>query len=249
MPNPQLSVVMPVLPDCAQHMAEAVESVMALDGLGVSWELLIQEDSVRAELDHKIPKHPSVRYGFNGMHAGAAATKTIGLSRASGLVVTTLAADDILIAPGTVEAVSLLLGDESLGWVVTPATDLFEDDGSTVLVPVPFAGRLEKMELPEAWDFRSAPPVHPASTIFKTRLLRSIGGWMALPGSEDTAALMTAAAVAPGWCTTESSFYLRKWRHGSRQRTPWFKGSAKWRFEVIRQRVDSLQPVGLSVLP
>lgn len=54
-------------------------------------------------------------------------------------------------------------------------------------------------------------PMHPASLCVRSDLLRALGGWMALPGSEDTGLLLALNAVAEGWHLGETGLLYRKW--------------------------------------
>ncbi len=42
-------------------------------------------------------------------------------------------------------------------------------------------------------------------------LLLALGGWMALPASEDTGLLLALSAVSCGWFTPETGLLYRKW--------------------------------------
>ena len=54
-------------------------------------------------------------------------------------------------------------------------------------------------------------PVHPATLCIRRDLLLALGGWMALPASEDTGLLLAANAVIDGYHLAEPSLQYRKW--------------------------------------
>lgn len=60
-----------------------------------------------------------------------------------------------------------------------------------------------------AHDYRAQ--VHPATLIMRKDLLLALGGWMALPASEDTGLLLAMNAVSTGWFTAETGLLYRKW--------------------------------------
>jgi hypothetical protein len=76
----------------------------------------------------------------------------------------------------------------------------------------PPGGRISRGGVLAFWkanDFRA--PVHPATLCIRRNLLLALGGWMALPASEDTGLLMAASTVAEGWFTAEPGLLYRKW--------------------------------------
>lgn len=53
--------------------------------------------------------------------------------------------------------------------------------------------------------------VHPATLLVRRDLLLALGGWMALPASEDTGLLLALNAVSRGWFSAEVGLLYRKW--------------------------------------
>ncbi|MET7792164.1 glycosyltransferase family 2 protein, partial [Streptomyces sp900116325] len=86
-------------------------------------------------------------------------------------------------------------------------------DGSTVgFEGDPPEGVIERGSVLKHWrehDYRAQ--VHPATLIMRTDLLLALGGWMALPASEDTGLLLALNAVSEGWFTAETGLLYRKW--------------------------------------
>jgi hypothetical protein len=58
-------------------------------------------------------------------------------------------------------------------------------------------------------DFRAQ--VHPATLFVRRDLLLALGGWMALPASEDTGLLLALNAACRGWFSPEVGLFYRKW--------------------------------------
>lgn len=53
--------------------------------------------------------------------------------------------------------------------------------------------------------------VHPATLCVRSWLLLALGGWMALPASEDTGLLLALDAVSDGWFNAEVGLLYRQW--------------------------------------
>lgn len=53
--------------------------------------------------------------------------------------------------------------------------------------------------------------VHPATLFVRRDLLLALGGWMALPASEDTGLLLALNSVSRGWFSQEVGLLYRKW--------------------------------------
>jgi hypothetical protein len=54
-------------------------------------------------------------------------------------------------------------------------------------------------------------PVHPATLCIRRDLLLALGGWMALPASEDTGLLIAANSISDGYHLAEPSLQHRRW--------------------------------------
>lgn len=53
--------------------------------------------------------------------------------------------------------------------------------------------------------------VHPATLCMRRPLLLMLGGWMALPASEDTGLLLALNAVSTGYFIPDAGLLYRKW--------------------------------------
>lgn len=53
--------------------------------------------------------------------------------------------------------------------------------------------------------------VHPATLFMRRDLVLALGGWMALPASEDTGLLLALSATSRGWFSSEVGLHYRKW--------------------------------------
>jgi hypothetical protein len=78
-------------------------------------------------------------------------------------------------------------------------------DGTTVgFDSDPPAGRLERGTIVGHWRTHNYRlPVHPTTVCIRRSLVMALGGWMAVPGSEDTGMLVAAGAVSVGHFLSE----------------------------------------------
>ncbi|WP_045876223.1 glycosyltransferase [Pseudofrankia sp. DC12] len=143
-----------------------------------------------------------VRIAAHGTIEGPAVARNIALGECTAPLVQNLDADDEL-EPGALAALSgALAAHPTAGYAVGHARDL-HPDGSlhTASLAVP-AGPLARGALAVAWAAalpdRALPPVHPAGVMWRRTLLLAVGGWAALRGVEDTAALIAGSALATG---------------------------------------------------
>jgi len=86
-------------------------------------------------------------------------------------------------------------------------------DGSTVASQHdPEPGRLEPGVVADYWRSHGYRlPVHGVTLCMRRSLLVALGGWMGVPGSDDTGLLIAASAVSPGYFHGEVGLYYRKW--------------------------------------
>lgn len=181
---------------------------------GWEWQWLVQEDGRTDDVRRRVPADPRVtfRQGRPGRPGGPGVARTLALARAEGAYVRILDADDRLTAGALARDLAVLEADATIGWVTSRVLDLLPD-GSTAGFPGdPDAGPIERNSLLSAWragGFRA--PVHPATLCVRRDLLLALGGWMALPASEDTGLLLALNAVSRGWFTEEAGLLYRKW--------------------------------------
>ncbi|MFF9814293.1 glycosyltransferase family 2 protein [Streptomyces sp. NPDC014006] len=195
----------PFLPDahaslCAQVLPD-----------GWTWHWVIQQDGESDAVRPYVPDDPRITFR-QGRRGGPGVARTLALAHADGEYVKVFDADDRL-APGTLARdLAALEADPGLGWATSRALDLLPD-GTTVGFPGdPDEGPLERGAVLGFWaanDYRAQ--VHPATLFVRRDLLLALGGWMALPASEDTGLLLALDAVSPGWFTREVGLYYRKW--------------------------------------
>jgi glycosyltransferase involved in cell wall biosynthesis len=193
----------PYLPDaCASVLDQALPT-------GWTWEWLVQHDGGGPD-ELRLPADERIRPGGN-RRGGPAIARNMALARATGSLVKVLDADDRL-TPGALARDITVLDDATLGWTTSRALDLLPDGTTAGFGGNPDGGRLERGSVLRYWethDHRAS--VHPATLCVRRDLLERLGGWMALPASEDTGLLLALDAVAPGYFCPEVGLLYRKW--------------------------------------
>ncbi|RJL31039.1 glycosyltransferase family 2 protein [Bailinhaonella thermotolerans] len=177
---------------------------------GWSWEWVVQEDGETGVLSSLLPADPRVSPG-QGRRGGPGVARTLALSRANGRLVKVLDADDQL-TPGALARDIDALADPRIGWATSRVLDLLPDGSTVGFEGDPPEGPIARGAVLERWlahDHRA--PVHPASLCVRRDLLLALGGWMALPASEDTGLLIAASAVSTGYFSAEPGLLYRKW--------------------------------------
>lgn len=173
---------------------------------------MIQEDGTTDLVRPHVPEDARVTFR-QGRPGGPGVARTFALAHADGTYVKVLDADDQLAAGVLARDLAALEADPTIGWATSRALDLMPD-GSTVGFPGdPEEGPIERGAVLDYWkanDFRAQ--VHPATLFVRQELLLALGGWMALPASEDTGLLLALNAVGRGWFSRETGLLYRKWK-------------------------------------
>lgn len=195
---PDLSIVTACLPEVADHLEAAAQSVTDArrEGLSLEWVLVLDGPGAIAvpdgvDLSLRLPAR-----------SGVSAARNYGLSVANGEWITALDADDILVADG---ARAALAAAPEVGWVAPNRTLLSGERTphwhSAAEWPI---GTLS-----EAWV---APfPFHPNSIVARRDLVLSCGGWPGLPANEDLGLALMLGELAPGVSVREVITRYRTW--------------------------------------
>ncbi|OKK02687.1 glycosyltransferase [Streptomyces sp. CB03234] len=178
---------------------------------GWEWHWVIQEDGKTDRVAPHVPDDERVTFR-QGRPGGPGVARMMALAHADGDHIKVLDADDQL-APGVLgRDLAALEADASIGWATSRVLDLLPD-GSTAGFPGdPEPGAIERGEVLAYWkanNFRAQ--VHPATLLVRRDLLLAVGGWMALPASEDTGLLLALNATSRGWFSPEVGLLYRKW--------------------------------------
>lgn len=209
-----VSVITPVHAAGAQYLNAAFQSLLAQDlPEGWCWEWIIQEDGDDggSAVTDLLPDDERISYA-RGRRGGPGIARTMALSRARGELVKVLDADDEL-PPGTLwRDVQVLAKNGLIDWTTSRVLDLLPDGSTAGFDFDPPEGRIEIGTVLSHWvrhDHRAQ--VHPATLCIRRSVLLMLGGWMALPASEDTGLLLALNAVSTGWFIATPGLRYRKW--------------------------------------
>lgn len=207
-----ISVITPVYGASVNTLPDACESLRSQElPYGWTWEWLVQEDGETGDVARRLPDDPHISAG-RGRHGGPGVARTLALARSRGSLIKVLDADDQLTDGALERDITVLTTHQDVSWTTSRAADLAVD-GSTVSYPNdPAEGRLIGAEVLDHWlahDYQL--PVHPATLCVRRALVIALGGWMALPASEDTGLLLAASSVGTGYFIAETGLLYRKW--------------------------------------
>lgn len=241
-----ISVITAAHPPTIPYLRDAYESLhrQALPA-GWDWQWVVQEDGQSGQVAAALPEDPRISAG-SGRAGGPGVARTMALARATGSLVKVLDADDQLL-PGTLARdISVFTDHPDVGWTTSKALDLLPN-GSTVAWDQddPPAGHLDSREVFQYWldhDYRAQ--VLPSTICIRRELLLSVGGWMALPASEDTGMLLAASVLSPGYFIADDGLLYRKWPGQSTAQAAHVDASERDdRMAIIEARVRALQRV------
>ncbi|MGL5823821.1 MAG: hypothetical protein ACRCYU_03120 [Nocardioides sp.] len=208
----RISVVTPLHAPSVRYLLDAYESLRAQEMPDDwEWEWAIQCDG-HQDVPELIRGDPRCSTAVN-RPSGPGPTRNMALARTAGSLIRNLDADDQLTAGALARDITAYLQHPDIGWTTATAFDL-HDDGSVTrwansdptpgLVPV---GWVLAAWQGLGWSYL---PTLPTSLSIKRDLLVQLGGWMALPTSEDTGLLVAASAIAAGYLHDEPGVIYRK---------------------------------------
>lgn len=211
--NNVISIITAVHAPAVKFLPEAYDSLLRQDlPEGWDWQWVVQEDGQTDALPGAIPADSRISFG-SGRPGGPGVARTLALSRATGSLVKVLDADDMLTPGSLARDIDALTSNPNVGWTSAKGLDLLPD-GTTVGWDQddPPGGVLEGSFVFDFWrthDYRL--PVLPAALCIRRELIFALGGWMALPASEDAGLLLAASVVSDGYFIAETGMLYRKW--------------------------------------
>lgn len=207
-----LSVITPIYNPVPEHLSAAYDSLrQQVMPPGWEWEWIVQEDGTSKIAEEILPKDDRIRFGY-GRHGGVAITRNLALSQCKGELVKNLDQDDVLCA-GVLERDSTVLSKHGdVAWTTSRVLDLLPDGSTIGFDNDPPEGKLEPGTVVDHWRSHNYRlPVHPTTICIRRRLAVALGGWMAVPGSDDTGLLTAASVVSAGYFHGEVGLLYRKW--------------------------------------
>ncbi|QKW07387.1 glycosyltransferase [Streptomyces sp. NA04227] len=208
----RIVVITAVHPPSAHFLPDAFKSLCEQElPDGWDWHWLIQEDGKSDQVAPHVPDDPRVTF-HQGRAGGPGTARTMALAHADGAYVKVLDADDQLPPGALARDLAALENAPTVGWATSRVLDLLPD-GSTAGFPGdPDHGPVERGAVLDFWTANNyRAQVHPATLFVRRELLLALGGWMALPASEDTGLLLALNAVSRGWFSSEVGLLYRKW--------------------------------------
>jgi glycosyltransferase involved in cell wall biosynthesis len=207
-----ISIVTAVHAPAAEYLPDAYKSLCDQElPAGWDWQWVIQEDGATDAVVQHVPDDPRISFG-QGRPCRAGVTRTLALARVEGEYVKVLDADDML-TPGVLARDLRALTEQSgIAWATSRVLDLLPDGSTVGFDQDPPEGPIEPGVVLEHWKAHAyRAQVHPATLFVRRDLLLALGGWMALPASEDTGLLLALNAVSRGWFTADTGLLYRKW--------------------------------------
>ncbi|MEH1017659.1 glycosyltransferase [Micromonospora sp. CPCC 206060] len=207
-----VSVITPVHAPSIAYLPGAYESLVRQEMPdGWDWQWLVQEDGQTGALVDALPNDPRISLG-SGRPGGPGVARTLALSRVDGSLIKVLDADDQLMPGALARDIAAFTTHPQIGWTTSRVLDLLPDGSTVGWDKDPAGGVLGRGEVLSFWQANSfRAPVHPATLCLRRDLVFALGGWMALPASEDTGLLLAASAVSEGYFIREHGLLYRKW--------------------------------------
>ncbi|MEV6241248.1 glycosyltransferase [Lentzea sp. NPDC051838] len=243
-----ISVITAVYDPDPGYLLEAYRSLASQElPDGWAWEWLVQEDGRTGIAVDVLPADDRVLHG-SGRHGGVAITRNLALSRARGELVKNLDQDDVLTPGVLARDIAAVRGE--VRWTTSRALDLMPDGSLVAFDGDPPGGPLPPGVVLDLWrrnDFRL--PVHPTTLCLRRDLAVLLGGWMAVPGSDDTGLLIAASVLSVGFFEPVVGLHYRKWPgQGSVEGSAHYE-TVEWnaRMKLINERAEALQSMRAAV--
>lgn len=241
-----ISVITPSYRPVPDQLREAYDSLRTQElPQGWDWEWVIQEDGDTGAAKEILPDDPRLIFG-TGRRGGVALTRNLALAQSRGELVKNLDQDDILTPGVLARDIAILSVDlPVIQWTTSRVLDLLPDGSTVGFDNDPPTGQLEPGFVFNHWithNYRL--PVHPTTICIRRALAVALGGWMAVPGSDDTGLLTAASVISSGYFHHEVGLLYRKWPGqvtadlAHTEPTEW-----ELRMSLIRERAESLTKI------
>lgn len=245
---PVISVVTSVLASKSDWLSQAWESLQSQSlPPDWQWEWLLQVDG-RGVLNFAPPADERVRLEANSRTLGPAMSRNVALGRVTGDLVKVLDGDDQLTPGQLGREIAVFDQFPTVGWTTSRVLDVLPDGSTLGFTGDPEPGVIPRTSVTQYWratDHRAS--VHPATLCVRTELLLALGGWMALPSSEDTGLLLSLNTVADGFFLSEAGLLYRKWPKQLTAEAQHNDATERSRrFAVIDARIDALAAWGVA---
>jgi len=238
-----VSIITPTFQPVPDYLAAAYESLAGQEmPPGWTWEWVVQEDGEEETAPGHLPDDDRVSVGSNARRLGVALTRNLALARATGALVKNLDSDDMLTPGVLARDIGVLSSRLHVGWTTSRVLDLLPDGTTHAFENDPPEGELPPGMVFDHWrthNYRA--PVHPTTICIRRGLAVAMGGWMGVPGSDDTGLLIAASTVSTGYFHAEVGLLYRKWP-GQITASSAHTEPVEWtlRMGLIEQRAEAL---------
>lgn len=207
-----ITVITPLHAASVPYLVEAYDSLVQQElPEGWGWEWAVQCDGPQ-DVPAQIRQDSRCSVDTN-RPSGPGPTRTMALARTAGEIVRNLDADDYLTEGALARDIAAHMAHPEIGWTTAPAFDRHPDGSLHRWVnDDPEPGVVGLGWVLSQWEARSWQylPIIPTSLSIRRSLVEWLGGWMALPTSEDTGLLLAANAVTPGLLHGDPGVIYRK---------------------------------------
>ncbi|MFJ8202229.1 MULTISPECIES: glycosyltransferase [Micromonospora] len=242
--NHRISIITPVHAPSIRYLSDAYESLRSQElPEGWEWEWLVQEDGRSGDVTSALPADPRV-IGGSGKAGGPAVARNMAMARSRGVLLRVLDADDQLTPGALTREIKTMRAHPEVGWTTSSVLDLMPDGSKVGWEHAdPTAGKVQRSDVLSYFKNNNYRlPVHPATLCIRRELAFALGGWMALPGGEDTGLLLAASVVSDGYFIAEPGLLYRKHPDQITAQADW-TASTDWRvrMQFIESRTEALQ--------
>ncbi|MBF6179908.1 glycosyltransferase [Nocardia otitidiscaviarum] len=242
-----ISVITPVYNPDPDHLKAACDSVISQElPKGWSLEWVIQEDG-STNAAEEILRGADERISFHtGRRGGVALTRNLALANSRGELIKNLDADDVLM-PGVLgrDIETLTASNGEIAWTTSRLLDLLPDGSTVGFDNDPPHGQLLPGVVLDHWRSHNYRlPVHPTTICIRRSLVTALGGWMGVPGSDDTGMLIAASILATGFFDSEVGLLYRK-HPGQETASQAHNHPEEWhaRMRLIDERAQALMAI------
>jgi glycosyltransferase involved in cell wall biosynthesis len=241
-----ISILTPAYRTNPDHWAATVAGVRSQQlPPDTQLEWVIQEDGP-ATLDLSILDGLPVRYEANGRHLGVATTRNIALIRANGELLQNLDHDDVLL-PYHIETLARHFSNPDVHWAVGQADDLNQDGSTTQWSSVlPYGVLPAGMVNRDAADRAGNWQIHAAGMMYRTELVRALGGWIAGHGDDDLLLMAAVTELAAGVNDPRTTWLYRQHSGQLSKQEESIRASVVGR-QAVLQRVLAIRVAAMTV--
>lgn len=209
---PLISIITPtrLLKERMKFFLELIKLMESIhEEMNIEW-IVVADGPTENEFPEYLEGYSWVRIVKLHKNVGAASARNIGLHHCSGDYVAICDDDDLITLDGLKERLRIAT-ENNYEWVGGLLADLLPDGSLSIWDSPQRAGHVPAGDLLKTWG---APermfPIGPSTILFKTGLVRAVGGWQGLPQAEDFGLCIAFSSIHPGNISDEVVYIYRK---------------------------------------